>query len=145
MSASQAECRGFDSRLPLHPSLKLPPPFQYDVTRRLGRHKPHINRYETGRARARNDLNVATHPSLPPLYNYGAAGRPPLRGRGAFKIPSTGGVPERRGGFLPADSDISIVKCASARARARIRVTRAKRPRPFGALQCEETEPAPSI
>jgi TatD DNase family protein len=32
---------------------------------------------------------AATHPGL----------RPPLRRRGAFKIPSGGGVPERRGGF----------------------------------------------
>jgi rSAM/selenodomain-associated transferase 1 len=34
-------------------------------------------------------LSVETHPGL----------RPPLQGRGGFKIPSMGGVPERRGGF----------------------------------------------
>jgi uncharacterized protein YceK len=54
--------------------------------------------------RAFNDSNIATHPGL----------RPPLQRRGAFKIPSGGGVPGRRGGFLDLlRNDISIVKCSS--------------------------------
>jgi putative restriction endonuclease len=53
--------------------------------------------------RAFNDSNTATHPGL----------RPPLQRRGTFKIPSTGGVPERRGGFLDLlRNGISIVKCS---------------------------------
>ena len=53
-------------------------------------------------SRAFNDSNAATHPGL----------RPPLRGRGAFKIPSTGGMPERRGGSLDLSRNgIQIVKC----------------------------------
>ena len=49
------------------------------------------------------DLHIATHPGL----------RPPLRRRGAFKIPSIGGVPERRGGSPGLSRNrISIVKCS---------------------------------
>jgi len=40
-------------------------------------------------SRALHDSNAATHPGL----------WPPLQRRGAFKIPSAGGVPGRRGGF----------------------------------------------
>jgi hypothetical protein len=55
------------------------------------------------KARAFTDSNTVTHPGL----------RPPLRRRGAYKIPSTGGVPERRGGFLDVlRNNISIVKCS---------------------------------
>jgi len=46
--------------------------------------------------------NSATHPGL----------RPPLQGRGVPKIPSTGGVPERRGGFF------SIAAYAESRMKA---------------------------
>jgi len=54
-------------------------------------------------SRAFNDSNAATYPGL----------RPPLRRRGAFKIPSSGGVSEWRGGFLDLlRNDISIVKCS---------------------------------
>jgi hypothetical protein len=51
-----------------------------------------------------NGSNTVTHPGL----------RPPLQRRGTHKIPSTGGVPGGRGGFLNVlQNGISIVKCSN--------------------------------
>ena len=52
------------------------------------------------RIKLHHDSNVATHSGFPAFAKgYGGHGRPPLQRRGAFEIPSAGGVPERRGGF----------------------------------------------
>ena len=58
-----------------------------------------------GTARRKEIINSLTHPGLPAFAKgYGGHRRPPLHGRGALKIPSSGGVPERRGG---SDCDMS--------------------------------------
>jgi penicillin-binding protein 2 len=121
------------------PCLKILMEGLYEKMKREGRVSSKVQ-YPMLNTRAFNYSNIVTHPGLrPPLQRRGAFNHPPtggvpdlsavlsavalaeaealakVEGRGGFfsPVPSTGGVPERRGGSLDLlRNDISIVKCS---------------------------------